>query len=214
MRSFSPLLIALALGAAAPVYADCTSGACIPGGGATANDCTAEFLGQGLLLNYPPYVPADPQPKTELRCYEGDAGCDGDGQMDGVCTFNVNLCLGATDAALPDCSVSAVDKIAVKAKGASAQALSGAVNALSTVPSCTDGQTIALPLKGKKEAKATVKVSAAGSAGRDKDTLRLRCIRRDWPSHGFSHANQRSTPYETKIGPDNVASLKLKWAFR
>ncbi|HWP67261.1 MAG TPA: PQQ-binding-like beta-propeller repeat protein [Candidatus Limnocylindria bacterium] len=215
MRWFPPLLLALVALGVPRAYGDCTSGTCVPGGGPTANDCTAEFLGAGLLLNYPPYVPADPQPKTELRCYEGDAGCDADGRIDGVCTFNMNVCLAASDPALPDCTVTTVDKVSVKAKGAKAQALADAVRALASPPACTTGQTLAVALKGnKKEARATVKVTAAGSAGRDKDVLKLRCIRRDWPSHGFSHANHRSTPYERKIGPDNVAKLKLEWTFR
>jgi hypothetical protein len=219
MRSSSPLLItlALALAVAAPVHADCASGTCIPGGGPTATDCTAEFFGAGLLLNYPPYVPADPQPKTELRCYEGDAGCDGDGRIDGVCTFNVNVCLAASDPVLADCSVSSVDKVKVKAKGVKVPELNvAAANLVPTsAPACTTGQTVRVALKGKKkQAKATVKMIATGSAGKDKDALKLRCLRRDWPTHGFDHQNHRATPYETKIGPDNVASLRPAWAFR
>jgi polyvinyl alcohol dehydrogenase (cytochrome) len=217
MRWSSPLLVALTLLAASEVRSDCTSGTCIPGGGETATDCTAEFFGAGLLLNYPPYLPSSPEPKTELRCYEGDAGCDADGKIDGVCTFNVNVCLAAVDAALADCSVSGVEKASVKVKGTKAPELIDAVGTLlpAAAPVCTTGQTVALQLKGKKkEAKATVKVNATGSAGKDKDSLKLRCIRRDWPSHGFSHHNHRATPYETKIGTGNVASLKEAWAFR
>jgi polyvinyl alcohol dehydrogenase (cytochrome) len=217
MRWSSPLLVALSLLVASPVHADCTSGTCIPGGGPTTTDCTAEFFGTGLLLNYPPYVPAAPEPKTELRCYEGDAGCDADGRIDGTCTFNVNVCLAAADAALADCNVTSVEKAAVKGKGAKAPALAAALKGLlpTAGPVCTTGQTVAVRLTGKKkEARATVKVSATGSAGRDKDALRLRCIRRDWPSHGFGHQNHRATPYETKIGPDTVAALKPAWAFR
>jgi outer membrane protein assembly factor BamB len=217
MRWFSPLPLLLVLALTPRAHADCTAGTCIPGGGPTATDCTAEFLGGGLLLNYPPLVPAAPEPKTELRCYDGDAGCDADGAMDGTCTFNVNVCLAAADPALADCAVTSVDKATVKAKGVKAPALADATKALlpAAGPVCTSGQTVALALKGKKkEARASIKVGARGSAGTDKDTLRLRCIRRDWPSHGFDHKNHRATPYETKIGPQNVAQLQPAWTFR
>jgi polyvinyl alcohol dehydrogenase (cytochrome) len=217
MRASFPLVAALALAWASPVFADCATGACIPGGGPTASDCTAEFLGNGLILNYPPYDPAAPGPETELRCFDGDAGCDADGQMNGTCTFNVNVCLAAADAALPDCTAGGVERAAVKAKGAKATTLAAATKALlpATTPACTTGQILAVTLKGKKkEAKATVKMSAKGDAGSDKDTLRLRCLRRDWPSHGFDHANRRATPYETKISVDTVAALEPVWAFR
>ena len=69
MRWSSPLLAAVVLAAVRLAHADCSSGTCIPGGGPTATDCTAEFAGSGLLLNYPPYVPADPQ----QRCASGTA---------------------------------------------------------------------------------------------------------------------------------------------
>jgi outer membrane protein assembly factor BamB len=220
MRTFSPLLVALALAGAGIANADCTGGTCIPGGGPTKSDCTAEFFGTGLLLNYPPYDPAKPKPKKELRCYDGDAGCDSDGALDGVCTFNVNVCLAAADAALPDCSVASVATASVKAKGADAGALDAAVEALLPAQAavCTTGQTIGVALKptkkGKlKDGRASVKVAADGSAGKEKDTLKLRCMRRDWPSHGFNHANHRATPYETQIGVDNVATVEVAWEF-
>src|SRR5688572_5393728 len=222
MRIVSPVVVAalVLFAGAAAVRADCTSGTCVPGGGPTKSDCTAEFFGTGLLLNYPPYDPARPKPKRELRCYDGDAGCDADGLIDGTCTFNVNICLANADAALGDCSVASVTKASVKAKGGDAGPLATAVTGLvpASAASCTTGQTIGVGLKSTKKGKlkdgrATVKVVASGDAGRDKDALRLRCMRRDWPSHGFSHANHRATPYETKIGPDNVATLEMAWEF-
>jgi outer membrane protein assembly factor BamB len=216
-RLISFLAAAVVATTALTARADCTAGRCLPGGGAPETDCTAEFLGTGLHLNYPPFDPAAPAPKTEIRCYDGDAGCDSDGQLDGRCTFNVNVCLAASDPALPSCAVSSVQSVKVKAKGANARALHEAARALMPLaaPACTDAQTLAVRLKrsGRRlgPGRAKVRVLAEGSAGVDEDTLVLRCLRRDWPSHGFDHANHRATPYERRLRPSNVGRLTVAW---
>ena len=49
-----------------------------PGGGPTTTDCQAEFAGDGIRLNYKPFDPLHPKPSKELRCFDGDVGCDRD----------------------------------------------------------------------------------------------------------------------------------------
>ena len=107
------LCVTLWAGAAA---ADCTTGSCIPGGGNPDTDCAVEFFGSGLLLNYPFSTPAKQKVQRELRCFDGDAGCDADGAVDGTCTFSVNLCLLNTDPNLPTCTAPALTGITVTSK--------------------------------------------------------------------------------------------------
>jgi hypothetical protein len=57
------------------VRAACPPSCAIPGGSNPALDCQAEFSGN-LRLNYPSFDPAHPKPGKEVRCFDGDAGCD------------------------------------------------------------------------------------------------------------------------------------------
>jgi len=67
--------------------ADCSDGACIPGGGPAKTDCYGELSGAGLQLNWPSFDPTLPTPKKkkEVRCFDGDAGCDVDGLVNNSC---------------------------------------------------------------------------------------------------------------------------------
>ena len=211
---------AIALLGAAGARADCSGGACIPGGGPAAADCQAEFFGTGLALNYPPHDPASPQPKTALHCYDGDAGCDADGAVDGTCTFNVNVCLANDDPNLADCAPASVDRVKVKAKGAKRQsgtALKKAARALvpASAAACTAGQQLAVRIKkglrGRKAKTAVVTLRAESGGTRDDDTLTLVCHPREWPGHGYDQRNTRATPRERRIKPKNVAKLQAVW---
>jgi len=69
---------------------------CLSGGGAARTDCYAEWL-----------VPEGPavgrtQAKVPLlTCTDGSA-CDADGTADGICTFNLGICLAVADPSLVD----------------------------------------------------------------------------------------------------------------
>ena len=217
------LLLSVTLAAvlsAGGARADCSGGTCIPGGGPADSDCHAEFFGTGLLLNTPFFDPAKPKAKKELRCFDGDAGCDGDGEVNGTCAFNVALCLSNQDPNLPACTPASVEQMKVKT-GKQAQGgpeLAAAADLLlpTAGPVCTAQYEIVVPIKQsksgrRKPGKTIVRAKAMTSARSDADKLKLQCLPREWPSHGYDQRNRRATPQETQIGPATVASLQLVW---
>jgi len=198
--------------------ADCTDGRCIPGGGPERTDCIAEL--RAPKPNFPFFDPTRTVQKRakEVRCFDGDAGCDVDGEADGACTFPVDVCIGAVDARLPACAAGAVDRVALSVKRGDAGSLPATVAALApaTETACSSGGRVTVPLKarrkgGFKAAKALVRVRAAGAGGKDKDKLKLRCLPREWPTHGFGPKNRRASPFETPITPATVGDLELAW---
>src|SRR5581483_5070322 len=56
-----------------------------------------------------------------------------------------------------------------------------------------------------------VRLKARTGSAVDVDRLRLTCVPREWPSHGYDHANHRATPLETTLAPANAAQLAVKW---
>jgi polyvinyl alcohol dehydrogenase (cytochrome) len=201
--------------------ATCPPSCAIPGGSNPALDCQAEFAAQGLRLNYPAFDPAHPKAGKEVRCFDGDAGCDLDDAADHACVFDVDVCLRNDDPALPACTPADVTSVSVSGTlrdpelAALQSALSTLVPATSNV--CTSGRTLTVPLKGPdahgvfKPGKKKVSLKAATAAGTDSDTLKLRCMPRGWPSHGYDHRNTRTTPNETTLSPTNANALVLKW---
>ena len=65
----------------------------------------------------------------------------------------------------------------------------------------------------QRPVRAAVEVVATTAGGTDRDSLRLRCMPRPWPHHGYDPRNRRASANETRIGPGNVASLVEKWRF-
>ncbi len=222
-RALTALLILGSFASSRSVWADCSTGGCIPGGGSATTDCYAQFFGAGLRLNVPFFDPTESEQKEpkEVRCLDGDVGCDRDGTANGSCRFNVDLCL--FDAGAPGtCTPPTIDAVAVSVKNTvqDASELQAAVDALlpAGAPICTSGQVVDVPLKavsaGQKKNRAKVKVKAVGADGKkDADSLQLVCLPRAWPSHGYNHANHRASPVEGQVSPDNVAQLRLRWQF-
>ena len=100
------VLASLALPLAA--FATCPPSCAIPGGGHPTLDppvdCLAEFASTGMRLNYKPVDPLRPRPPKEVRCFDGDVGCDLDGVANNVCVFDVDVCLRNADPNLPACT--------------------------------------------------------------------------------------------------------------
>lgn len=190
----------------------------LPGGGNPATDCFAEFEAPRLRLSYPPFDPAKPKPGREVRCFDGDPACDLDGAVNHSCQFDVDVCLFNADPALPTCSATTVS--AVKVSGTTdpdLMALSNALAALLPASSnvCTSGRTLAVPLKATptgayRRATKVVRISAKASAT-DGDALKLTCVPRGWPSHGYDERNRRATAVEGAITPANASTLTEKW---
>jgi hypothetical protein len=69
------------------------------GGGSPSTDCRVGFDGVDATNG-----------ASEVVCMDGDPACDGDGTLDGTCTFAVSLCTGIP---LAGCSPVPIDDIAV-----------------------------------------------------------------------------------------------------
>lgn len=204
--------------AATSALADCSDGACVPGGGPERTDCLAEF--RAPRPNVPFFDPTrrKQKPPKEVRCFDGDAGCDVDGEVDGACTFPVDVCVAAIDPALPGCSAGGVQSATLRVKKGDPGTLVADVAALApaTGTACSAGGRVTVALKprkkgGFKAGKALVKVVAKGGAGTDRDKLKLRCLPREWPTHGYDPRNRRASPAATGITPATVNQLEPAW---
>jgi len=196
----------------------------LPGGDSAKHDCHAEFATTALRLNYPPFDPARPRAGREVRCFDGDAGCDLDGTVNNECAFDVDVCLlRSPDPALPACAPAEVTSVLVSNPLADPdlQALQTALDGLlpSVADACTSDRTLRVPLRGPdsrgrfRHASKKVRLVARTASDDDADRLKLTCVPRDWPSHGYDHANRRTNPLETALGPANAANLDIKWQF-
>lgn len=213
-RSWSPLVVVVV---GLTLWAEPAS-ARIAGGGSPAKDCWAEFEAPGLSLNFPP----SPKKSRQLRCFDGDAGCDLDGEVNGACEFPVDVCLFNADAALPTCVPSPVQAATVsnKKNDPGLASLQASLDTLlpAVTNQCTDGETVVVPLrttsKGlQKKSNQTVKIKTETEAGKTTERLRLTCMPREWPSHGFDHRNTRASRTESQITPASAADLQMRWEF-
>jgi outer membrane protein assembly factor BamB len=221
-RISTRVILFAALLAAGGAEAVCPPSCPIKGGAPAEDECHSEFAGAALRLNFPPFNPSSPQPATEVRCFDGDAGCDVDGAVDRACVFDVDVCLRNPDPELKSCVPQ--DVVAVTVAGADTdpdlQGLQAALDALLPATSnvCTEGRTLRVPLGASDSTGAlqrggkTVEITVRTADERDTtDRLTLACVPRGWPSHGYNHANHRSNPSERVLSPANAASLEVKW---
>lgn len=195
----------------------CAVRAAVPGGGPASSDCQLEL--DMPRLNYPPMsVPGKTRVAKELRCFDGEAGCDLDGEVNGTCRFPLDACFGVSDPNLA-CSPGTVTSFTVGGAGGNPdlRALQQAGQALlpATGNVCTTGQTVSVKLrgKGKKSARRTVRLKARAGSATDADRVALTCLPHGWPTAGFDHANRRATPLETTISPSNASRLAPSWTF-
>ena len=93
--------------------AACPPSCAIPGGSNPALDCQAEFAGTGLRLNYPSFDPAHPKPGKEVRCFDGDAGCDLDDAAEPRVRLRRRRLSAQRDPALPGCMPADVTRVSV-----------------------------------------------------------------------------------------------------
>lgn len=214
------------LGFASAAAAQCPPSCAIPGAGPKdpTADCLNEFATTRMRLNYPPFDPSLPTKLPKMvRCYDGEAGCDLDGQINNSCTFDVDVCLRNADPALPSCTAADVTSVAVTIPHGDPDltALQSAVNALlpATTNVCTTGQELEVELKGPnakgvfRKATKKVKIQASSAGATDIDLLKLTCLPHEWPMHGYDHNNRRASAASSPITPANVATLVPKWIF-
>ena len=220
-RLLAVALLTLALVDLGPAWGACSATYNVPGGGPEETDCHAEFGSPALFLNYPPLNPANPKKRRQVRCFDGEPGCDTDGVVNGVCNFPIDVCLRNADPALA-CIPADVTSVTVDNKPVGSPkyspelaALQTALNALlpATSCACTSGQALPVALNGdgKRPGRRTVKVSATAGAATDTDRLKLFCVPHGWPSHGYDHANHRASATEATISPANANQLVPAW---
>jgi hypothetical protein len=101
-RSLGALLALAMLCGASGLGTRTASAVMVGGGGSARMDCLAVF-------DAPANTPAK-RPKN-IRCTDGDASCDADGAVNGVCEFPIAVC--ANSAFNPACSLSSVQAITV-----------------------------------------------------------------------------------------------------
>ena len=219
-RTVLAILLLATILCSTTVLAQCPPSCPLPGGGPAERDCHAEFAAPHVRLNFPPFDPNNPAPRTELRCFDGDPGCDTDGRVDGTCTFDLDVCLHNADPALAGCTPAPVTGVTfADTADPDVAAAQTAVNALlpATANVCTTGQVLHVPLTvgptGRRAATASHIALAAvtDGGGTDDDSLDLTCVPHGWPSHGYSNTNHRASPSETVLTPDNAATLTVKW---
>ncbi len=190
----------------------------IAGGGDPARDCWMEFEAPNRTLNFP----RAPRLGREVRCFDGEAGCDTDGEVDGKCTFDVDVCMYNSDPELPGCSPVEVTGAIVKkaSRFPGLQGLQDAIDALVPVTSatCTSGQSFVVALrttsKGKQKwNRERVAVRTLTTSGKAIDRLRLSCIPNEWANEAFDRRNSRSKPQANGLSAANVSLLKKAWEF-
>lgn len=72
------------------------------GGGSKKRDCLVTF---DAAVNQPTGKP------KHVRCTDGDAACDSDGIVDGICSFELSVCANSTFN--PDCTLSGLDTLTI-----------------------------------------------------------------------------------------------------
>jgi len=145
------------------------------GGGPRAADCMMLIDVEG--------VPGEPRDKA-ARCTDGDIGCDGDGVVNGTCTFRVRLCLGEEPAPAA-CHTDVVTGAALTATDSVFGAVGAALAAL-PMPAppdiCTAEVEVTLPTRGARAGRAKFRGVADMESGHaDKDRLMFICRPADVP---------------------------------
>jgi outer membrane protein assembly factor BamB len=209
----TPRLVALI----APWLLPCAVLAAVPGGGPAAQDCLLEL--DTPKPNYPLSLPGKLKAAKELRCFDGDAGCDLDGEVNGACQFPLDACFHVSDPALSTCTPSDVTAFAIAgaAGNSDLRALQQAGNKLlpASASACTTGQSVrvAMPGRGKRPARRTVKLKARSRGGTDSDRVAFTCLPREWPTQNYDPRNRRGTPVEKKLTRENAVRLTERWRF-
>jgi OmcA/MtrC family decaheme c-type cytochrome len=149
----------------------------VPGGGSRRTDCMLQMSAEGVGF------PARKTPKG-VSCADGDV-CDLDGQRNGVCVFQVSLCLNQPTRA---CQPRPVKRATVKAKQKSVIDVTSLQAALAAIPLptsdtvCSAPALISVPTRGPgghgrvRSRKVALKASATAGSRKDSDTYRLTCV--------------------------------------
>jgi len=162
----------------------------VPGGGSTKSDCLVVFEAPGAN------EPAPPKTPRHVDCIDGDPSCDADGNRNGRCIFDLQVCVNST--AIEGCSPVEVDEVVVahaiddgdRRFDPDFQALQQRLDLLgfpdNDAPDlCTISSALTVVLKGPsgsgkmKKNKKRVKLTALGFTGAgflpDRDRIKFTC---------------------------------------
>jgi cysteine-rich repeat protein len=81
---------------------------CIPGGGTARTACYFEWLLDPVPERNNSFIP-----KSTTTCYEGDPECDSDGLINGICRFEVAMCINNLDPRFDSCRPTDLDTFEV-----------------------------------------------------------------------------------------------------
>src|SRR5262245_47635099 len=152
----------------------------VPGGGGRRTDCMMQMAAEGVGF------PTGKTPKG-VSCADGDF-CDLDGQRNGVCLFQISLCLNQTTRA---CRPRMVKRAMLKVKKAKKkfgidvaplQASLAAIPMPTDATVCSAPVLISVPARGPgghgrvRSRKVAFKGSAKGGGRKDSDTYKLTCV--------------------------------------
>ena len=210
LATAAPLAAFIMLGFAPAAQAVCPPSCTITGGGPAETDCHAEFA-TAQSLNFPPHDPAAPAPATELRCYDGEPGCDLDALVHQMCIFDVDVCLINLD---PNRVVPAREHHPVEVEG-TAECADLAPLQTALEPCCRDlerlhaRQMVRVPVARPGEVgPAANGASHPADRGwrdrRDGSTCRVRRL----GEPRLQPTNHRSTPFESGISPETSRSSR------
>lgn len=154
----APGLISVAHSGLAACPAPCTAG-----GGPAAPDCFIQFSGITT---------------TAIRCTDGDASCDTDGLVDGVCTIALSVCANADSSGCAATPLAGAPTVK-PTKSTAAAALNAALSALPlTTPACTTppyAANLKVSVAGLKPGVEKLTFKAKGGTKTDKDKLTITC---------------------------------------
>ncbi len=165
----------------------------VPGGGARATDCLAEWL----VVNptNAPLVDRRGRMRRMQRCVDDDPACDFDGGTPNACTFHVSVCANNTD--VPGCvaaplaswqlarpsSTQALRRPALAAARAAFAGVAASVTGTANADVCSTPVDVVVPVRNTASGTRAGRLALAGVAttadgARDKDGLRLICLPR------------------------------------
>jgi hypothetical protein len=190
----APAVIALLLGLASAAAAR------LPGGGSPDTDCWAVW--EGVT-------------EGSSRCADGDPTCDDDGQVDGACTFGVNVCVAQTDVA--GCTPVAVRSVRARRLERASRYVSSPLEPPQTpvtTPVCGSAAVVRLPLRGRTRSRASKKlvlhmVATGEGRTRDRDRLTLQCVPPDPAGASACADNPAGGPRELRLTVTDGSDIDL-----
>ncbi len=137
--------------------------ALVPGGGPKKSDCYLEYdgLDDATAGRF--------KGKAQYQCTDG-ASCDGDGQENGSCTFNVAVCVNQADSSLPQCTPQVVTSFPKNSAGLE-------VTSVTNVSTALCGAFTPITVAANKRQRVALRgLAPLGRPKADVDVFFLRCV--------------------------------------